>query len=276
LTEGKPRLSRAGPHMPRNQKKAISHELSRSKELKIAIVVAVSISILLLASFVWSTHQTAPNQLIPQNGDVPRAAILDGLYDVTPNITLTEMLTNLLSGAGYHVDVYRGTEVTVDLLRNIKGYNVLILRLHSSIHNDGFLYLFTGEHYTESRYVDEQLSGAVKRGYTFNESEVPYFVLNAVFLGSNRAGGLKDSTIMLTGCNGTGSQYTIQRFLEKGVKAYVAWSGYVDLSHSDETVLRLTRAVYAEHLNLKEAVDEVMSEVGPDPFYKSILQCYVP
>jgi hypothetical protein len=68
----------------------------------------------------------------------------------------------------------------------------------------------------------------------------------------------------------------IQRFFERGVKAYISWNGYVDLSHSDEATLRLVRALYTEKLGLNEATAEVMKEVGPDPFYNSELECHLP
>ena len=201
---------------------------------------------------------------------------MDGLYDTEPNSTLTGSMMKYLSNAGYAVDVFRGANVTIDLMRNVGGYKILILRLHSAIHTDGFLYLFSGEKYTESKYVNEQLAGAVRKAYTFNENEPPYFALNAVFLGNNKPGGLNGTMIILTGCNGTATQYVIQRFFERGVKAYVSWNGYVDLSHSDEAALRLVRALYSDGLSPKEAVEKVKQEVGPDPFYHSDLVCNLP
>jgi hypothetical protein len=207
---------------------------------------------------------------------VPRAAILDGLYDTEPNSALTDSMVQSLSKAGYKVDLLRGTNVTIDLFRNISGYKILILRLHSAIHTDKFLYIFSGEKYTESKYVNEQLTGAVRKAYTFDNSETPYFALNAVFLGNNNPNGLNGTTIILTGCNGTATPYVIQRFFERGVKAYVSWDGYVDLSHSDEATLRLVKVLYSGGLTPKAAVEEVNREVGPDPFYQSELVCNLP
>jgi hypothetical protein len=106
--------------------------------------------------------------------------------------------------------------------------------------------------------------------------EDPVFALNAVFLGSNKLDSLNGTTIILAGCNGTATPYVIQRIFERGVKAYVAWNGYVDLSHSDEATLKLVRALYSEGFSLDEAVKRVMTEVGPDPLYGSELLCYLP
>ncbi len=241
-----------------------------------AILVAFGL-LLLSASIFWVNWSSAPQQLQPNaEVNVPRAAILDGLYDTEPNATLTESMVQYLSNAGYMVDVFRGTNVTIDLLRNVGGYKILILRLHSAIHTDGFLYLFSGENYTESNYVNEQLAGAVKKAYTFDKSEGPYFALNAVFLGNNKPDGLNGTTIILTGCNGTATPYDIQRFFQRGVKAYISWDGYVDLSHSDEAALGLVKALCLERLGPKAAVEEVNKEVGRDPFYLSELVCSLP
>lgn len=269
------RKNKRKPLMPQTNKKddVAAKERSHSRRLRTAMILVGACLMLFTACFIWLNWPFASQQPGPQtNVGVPKAAILDGLYNVDPNLTLTERLTNILVNAGYRVDLFRGENVTIDLLRNIEGYKILILRLHSAIHTDRFLYLFSGELYTESKYVNEQLSGAVRKGFTFTEGEPPYFALNAVFLGNNKPDGLNGSTIILTGCNGTGEPYAIQRLFERGAKTYVSWNGYVDLHHSDEATLSLIRALYSERLSLKEAVEKVIREVGPDPFYNSVLE----
>jgi len=235
----------------------------------------VAASVLLVFSlgfFLWNSSTTPPGTGQQTNIGGPEAAILDGLYTTSPNPTFIQNLTKVLATAGFHVDVFEGENVTISLLRHAAGYKVLILRLHSAVHTDGFLYLFSGERYSESKYTVEQLSGSVRKGVTFEGEE--YFAINSVFLGADEQGGLKDSTVILTGCNGTGDYYSIQRLLEKGVKEYVAWTGYVDLSHSDEVTLALVKALYLEKLGVKEAVEKAMRELGPDPTYKSILEYF--
>jgi hypothetical protein len=267
--------SKPEPLVPQTHKKddAAVKERSHSRRLKTVLIFVVPALILFTACFVWLNWPFASQQPEPQtNVNVPKAAILDGLYNIDPNLTLTERLTNILVDAGYRVDLFRGENVTIGLMENIGGYEVLILRLHSAIHTDRFLYLFSGELYAESKYVNEQLSGAVRKGYTFTEGEPPYFALNAAFLGNNKPDGLSGSTIILTGCNGTGEPYVIERLFERGAKTYISWNGYVDLHHSDEATLSLVRALYSERLGLKEAVEKVTKEVGADPFYNSTLE----
>lgn len=238
-------------------------------------VAASCLLILSISFFLWTSSTTSPQPAQQTAIEVPKAAILDALYAGSQDLAYEQSLTNYLSTAGYRVDVFRGENVTIDLLRNVGGYKVLILRLHSAIGSGGgFLYLFSGEKYTQSKYVLERLSGAVREGITFEN--VSYFAINAVFLGGNNPTGLKDSTIILMGCNGTGDSYSIQRLLDRGVKAYIAWTGYVELSYSDETTLALVKALYLERSSVGAAVEEAMKEVGTEPAYNSVLEYYAP
>jgi len=194
--------------MQRTQERndAIAEKGPHSRRLRNVVILVAFGLLLFSAGFLlvnWPSArpQPQPQQLQPSTDvNVPRAAILDGLYDTEPNSALTDSMMQCISNAGYKVDLFRGTNVTVDLFRNIGGYKILILRLHSAIHTDEFLYIFSGEKYTESKYVNEQLTGAVRKGYTFNESETPYFTLNAVFLGNINPNGLNGTTIILAGC----------------------------------------------------------------------------
>ncbi len=246
----------------------------RSRNLLLLIFLAI----IIFSAYVLSINQNSPQQQTEGNttDNTLKAAILDGLYDKEPNLTLIEDMVQHLSNAGYSVDVYKGTNVTINLLRNIGGYKIVIMRVHSSIHTDNFLYVFSGEKYTESKYVDEQLAGAVRKAYTFDENEPPYFALNSVFIGKLKPNGLNGTTLMMMGCNGTTSNYVIQRFFEEGVQAYISWDGYVDLTRSDEATLRLVKAMCLEGLTPEAAVEKVNREIGPDPDYDTQLTCKLP
>lgn len=258
----------------------VGKEELNNKRLKIALIALFVAIFLLSGSLLYINRPSAsyqgnidkstePNQ---PNTTASKAAILDGIYSTRPNLSFTQNMIKILEDAGLQVDVFQGKNVTIDLLRNIKGYELIVLRLHSSMHTDGFLYLFSGEPYEESKYVTEQLCGAVRKAYTFYEDESPFFAIKAVFLGNNNQNGLNGSTIILMGCNGTGCKFSTQRLLEKGAKAYIAWNGYVDLTHSDQAALKLVNALYTDKLNVKQAVEKVMTEIGPDKTYSSTLQ----
>jgi len=74
------------------------------------------------------------------------------------------------------------------------------------------------------------------------------------------------------GCNGTNSQQIIDNlFFKRGVKAIIAWDGYVDLNYTDEITVELLKAVW-EHMNFDGAVKKVMDERGADPTWNSGLE----
>jgi hypothetical protein len=207
--------------------------------------------------------------------DEHKAAIVDGLSERAPNPTLIQKTVECLSDSGYNVDVYSGKNVTIRLLQDIGGYKILILRLHS-VAWCGSLYLFSTEMYTSTDYALEQMAGEVTQASTYDLNEIHYFALNSAFLGKDKPKGMNGTTIMLMGCDGMTSQNALQAFSRRGVKTYISWDGFVDLSHSDEASLRLVKAIYTEGLSPNASVDEVNRQVGPDPYYKSRLVCGLP
>ncbi|UCG45840.1 MAG: hypothetical protein JSV58_03475 [Candidatus Bathyarchaeota archaeon] len=249
---------------------------------RVKLVVSV-VSILLLSGsllyvywpFIVSNESL---QITEQNNESDitelRAAILDGLHNTRPNVAFTETLTRTLEEARFNVSLYQGKSVTINLLKDVKDYDLLILRLHSGIHTDRWLYIFSGEPYIESKYVADQLSGAVRKAYTFDEDEAPFFALNSAYLGINSPNSLEDTTIILMGCNATDDLYSIQRLIERGAKAYLAWNGYVDLSYTDAATIRLIEAIYSQGSSLDKAVDIIVEEIGPDPTYGSSLEYF--
>lgn len=216
------------------------------------------------------------HQPLHQSNNVrkPRAVIIDGLALRKPNPQFIEDAKNVLSKAGFNVDVYEGRNVTINLLMNIGGYELVVLRVHSAIDlTSGLLYLFSTERYDPTGYLYEQISGAVREAYTFNESEGSYFALRADLLGCSSREGLNGSTIIMMGCNGTDSLLTIIKLFERDVKNIIAWDGYVDLSYSDKITLSLLKAVYEDRMDFSKAVEKVMDDYGVDPLWKSRLEC---
>ncbi|MEM2342236.1 MAG: hypothetical protein QXX94_07235 [Candidatus Bathyarchaeia archaeon] len=209
--------------------------------------------------------------------DLFKAAIVDGIGLTRPNSIFIKNVKGILENAGLSVDVYAGENVTIDLLGKIGGYGLLILRLHSAIDTTHrFLYLFSAERFNRTEYETRfsNILGveptAIREGKTFeNES---YFALRADLLGYMNYGGLNGSTIILMGCNGTNSDHAIDRLFEKGVKAIIAWDGYVDLNYTDKITSELIKAIYEEGYDPNDAVRKVMEDYGPDPVYKSELK----
>jgi len=211
--------------------------------------------------------------------DESKAVLIDGIAFTDPNPKFTRSIKEILNKANITLDIYEGEEVTIDLLlRKIGGYGLIILRLHSAIDEKyGFLYIFSAEKYDKevynSKYAREEKKlypGAIREGITFkNES---YFALSADSLGYLGDKGLNGSIIILMGCNGTDSQQAINKLFERGVKAIIAWNGYVDLDHTDETIIELLKEVYENHIDFPRAVEKIMKDKGADPVWKSKLE----
>mgnify|MGYP000347783313 CR=1 FL=1 len=211
--------------------------------------------------------------------DSSKAVLIDGIAFTDPNPRFTASIKEILSKANISLDIYEGEEVTIDLLRNIGGYGLIILRVHSAVdERHGFLYLFSAEKFDSEEYnlrysKEERMSGAVREGRTFkNES---YFALRADLLGYLGNRGLNGSIVILMGCNGTGSQQAIDKLFERGVKAIIAWDGYVDLDYTDEIIVELLKAVYRDRMDFPEAVEKVMDDRGADPIWNSRLKCLI-
>lgn len=254
--------------MARKKKKS-----AKKRKIKWALALQVaSMAVLLL---VLASYFHGPQPLSDHGVNLLKAVIIDGIALTQPNPKFIQGVKETLSQAGLEVDVYQGENVTIKLLRNISGYGLIILRVHSAIYERyGFLYLFSAEKYSSSRYIPEQFQSAVKEAYTFDENEGPYFALRADLLGDK--GSLSGSVIILMGCNGTNSKYATNKLFERGVKAIVAWNGYVDLEYSDNIILNLLKDVYRHGLGFQKAAEKLMSEHGPDPMWESKLEYLTP
>lgn len=189
------------------------------------------------------------------------------IVDVDENPVFISEAHGILTQAGYHVIVKRGKEVSIRFLDKFGGYRLVILRAHSAIAQDGFLYIFSGEEYVWNEYIIEQLSGVYRKARISITDKKAYFALRGDALGSET--GLKGSTIILMSCNGTGSIHTIKRLFERGVKEIITWDGYTDPDYVDKATLMLLNYVYKEKMGYNEAAEKVMETVGSDPVWNS-------
>ncbi|MDW8034276.1 MAG: hypothetical protein RMI79_05050 [Nitrososphaerota archaeon] len=253
----------------RREKKRSVRKTAHIIVIIVMATAAPAIAAIMLQPYFRQRNINPPN--INQTQTPKKTAIIDSIGLTRPNPEFIEEAKRILSEAGLSVDIYEGEKVTINLLRRISGYELLIFRTHSAVaQSDGYLYIFSAERYNRSGYKIEQLEGIVREARPFIEGEGPYFALRADQLGGQ--GGLEETIIILMGCNGTNSQKTIKTLLIKGAKAIIAWNGYVDLNYTDKITLNLIKAVYAEAVSYPEAVKKLMEQHGPDPIYKSKLE----
>jgi hypothetical protein len=209
----------------------------------------------------------------------PTAAIVDQLSLTVPNPDFVSSATSLLEEAGYTVDYYPGEQVTVPLYRDLPGlgYDLIILRVHSGIAQEVAspttidVGLFTGEPYTENKYMDEG-SG---QGATYNESGEfgPLkFIVGARFVEKSMRGNFNKTIVILMGCNGLKIPRMAQALIDRGAEAVVGWTDMVASNHTDTATTLLLQKYLREGLTIEDAVTQTEAELGPDPSFKAELK----
>ena len=56
----------------------------------------------------------------------------------------------------------------------------------------------------------------------------------------------------------------------------MGWDEAVTASHTDAATLSMLRHMMDEELSVEDAAEAAMAEVGPDPYYDSVLLSYPP
>jgi hypothetical protein len=220
----------------------------------------------------------------PASGGL-KAAIIDQLYLRQPNPEFITQTRQLLETAGFKVDVWQGSDITVDFYRKLPsmGYRFILLRVHSGtlleLQGDKTVelpdtYIFTAENYTTSRYVTDQLSDRVS--YAVMEEDTPaVFAVNSAFIKS--AKGTFDHTVILSmGCESFRHSDLEQAFIAKGASVYVGWSDVVTLEHVDKVTLQLMKNYVTGNMTIQQGINGVTTTFGVDPYFGSYLKSSPP
>jgi hypothetical protein len=224
----------------------------------------------------------------PDNVGKPRAAIVDQLSSFQENEDFIGNVTRELEGYGFKVDLYQGSNITVDFYRQLptQGYKLIIFRAHSGIlEQDGEVMLrtvlFTNEPYDESDYALEQVYEQLVMGGACQNCSMmfgitPKFVRAEGVVGQDKdmEGRFDDTVIIMMGCSGIALTDLAEAFIDKGASAYLAWDRSVELYYVDEATPYLIRQLCSEKLTIEEAVDSTMAAIGPDPEYGAELKYY--
>jgi hypothetical protein len=206
-----------------------------------------------------------------------RAVILDELSVDYPNPTVISSLVAAMKEAGFSVDLYGPSQVTVELYRSLpaKGYEFALFRVHAAFH-DGDAWLFTSEAYSKeellNKYVVELVTDQIAPARSFvGEERVlavgPEFIRKSV-------GNWMGAIVVLAGCYGTAGDSLPKAFVYRGASAVVGWNQAVSAEHADLASLELVKLLFVDKMKLNAAVYAVMRKVGPDPIYHSSLTVY--
>jgi len=206
-------------------------------------------------------------------GSAIKVAYIDPLYAESPGFY--EDVDALFNGERYVFEPTLGEAVTVEHLRRIPaGYDLFILRVHSTVNKD-MVWFFTGEEYSQDKYVLEQLADEVHPARPSLGSE-RLFAVGADFVNHFMKDRFRGSVVMVMGCDGMKATDLAQAFIDNGARMYISWDGPVTLEHTDRAFRRILVALVEEGVEVEDVVSLAREEVGRDPDYNSSIWKYPP
>jgi hypothetical protein len=243
---------------------------------------------------------------------VPRAAIIDSLYDDIPNTYFHDKAKGYLEAAGYQVDIFTTSNATVDLFKSLpsRNYGFIVIRSHAldaeSEGND--VMIFTGEKYTEKKYIQEQLLGQIKKGaplldQTFlidpktssgwipvngsnstrmmigraivqEEKSQEYFLVPPKMVDDLMTGRFPDSTIVLGGCSTLANPSLAESLVKRGASDVIGWSDLVSSSDNDRTMLEVLESILIDKMDSQKSVELANQHRDFKQKYNATLQVY--
>ena len=239
------------------------------------ILVIVGILVVFLVSS-WILFREDTSLFTPSNAEV---VIIDQLEGSYPNQTFKKTITELMNDFNMDVDYFKHDEISVDLFRNLlrNDYRLIILRMHAATGEEmgqpSLLALFTGEPYSKSRHIWEQVTDQVIRVRVDIDSD-SYFGIYPSFVSQGMKGTCRNATVIMMGCHGLTSTIMAEAFIEKGANIYVGWDGPIIVEYVDCATTQFLRYVFVENLSIEESVNQVMNHIGPDPIFGSVLSAY--
>ena len=209
-----------------------------------------------------------------------KAGIVDQLGSTYPNEHFIQDVTQTLESQGFEVVHFGGSEVDVELYRDLPsyGFRLVIFRTHSTVlcgdePLTGRTYLFTNEPYEVSGYVSHQLAEEI-RASNVEEGDPLYYSVGADFISRHSRGHFDEAVIVAMGCASLYSVDMAEAHIGRGATVYAGWNGKVRLDFVDDFTGALVQDMCSPDLTIKEALYKTASEKGADPTYGSVLNYY--
>lgn len=251
----------------------------RGKGFIKAVEAIALVTIVLVSGFL------AYSTLFPgsQTSQTLKAAIVDQLSIKYPNNTFIQTITSILANAGFTVDYYDNSRVTVEFYRNLPtySYDLIVLRIHSITHDPevaNYTGLFTIEPWDDTKYAYEkatdQILGAAFMPY--HEGDAVYFAITSEFVRLSMSGKFNSTVVVMMGCSSLTYTDMAETFIEKGARVCVGWNDSVLTTHTDYGITQLLKHSITEKQTVGQATTETNEEVGPDPESNSALTYYPP
>lgn len=249
---------------------------ARKRAIRIGEIVGI-LALILAVAFVVCL--TIPPQVPSPESHPAKVVVVDELSGELANPEFIQTVRNMMSEEGLSVDTYGPKDVTVSFYSALAAYDyrLILLRVHAGVdqqmegHPVG---LYTAESYNELNYPQEQLSGLVAVGRSYNRSQGAVFAVTPKFITEKSSTDYRGALIVIMGCYGLFSRELPQAFIDRGASAVIGWNGLVGLGYTDKATLSLLRELVAQRHTVSESVKAAMREVGPDPDYNSIMGYY--
>ncbi len=280
-------------------------KFGNSQKIIILSVVIVAASLLITNAFLENESE---NQDYSYDG-LPRAAIIDQLYDDIPNVYFHDKASELLETAGYEVEIFTTEQLTVDFYKKIPtmNYELIVFRTHA-IGNNGTddteknnVSIFTGEKYRDNKYISEQLAGQIGKGAPYRTSAIdvsvnltemfssnqtsfevvtpweivddsnPYFLIGAKYVNEIMEGKFPNSLIILGGCSTLYNPTLANALIDRGASSVIGWDNLVGSSNNDQSMLAFLENHLIDDMEIKDAIDAAMSKYGKSTKYEVTL-----
>lgn len=255
--------------------------------LVFGLVAIVAISITGVSALMLQIESIEPAYSGP-----PKAVIIDQLSDEFPNDFFHQEAIKYLVNAGYEVDTVYSKDVTVDFYKSLpqNNYKIVVVRTHGADSTQGdSVVLFTGEKYTEDKYIQEQLFGQVTKAapvlevaykpanekvtdwvivndtYSYLKSSVKkettaenaFFAISPKLVSDSMKGKFHDTLFVLGGCNTLSNTSLANSLFQKGASAVVGWDNKVGSTDNDTAILYFLDL----HLNKDMEIDESVNTI---------------
>ncbi len=263
---------------------------------KIILIVIVAFSASALLFFILPMTETNHTKY----DQIPRAAIIDQLYDDYPNLDFQKTAEEYLKHAGYTVDMYTTKNVTVSFYKNLPlmGYKFIVIRSHASLSISNSSKptsadLFTGEKYKPDKYTLEQIQGVVDQSnYIYLDYGVihyangsyslhnrasasgSYFSVGSKFVDEQMQGKFPGSIILIGGCASLSNPILADSLVKRGTSTIIGWNNLVMADHNDAAMLAVLNSLLVDKSDIQDAINSTMNKLGPDPVFSSILKYY--
>jgi hypothetical protein len=236
-------------------KKSETEKFGRCKRIIYATIAIVTVLILTVVLLFFFPHQLSQ----------PKAAIIDQLSSSQlsassrhENKMFVETAKELLYKRFSEVDYY-SDNATVDQYKHLPSldYKLIVWRVHSAVDPEHYVAISTSERYVQGKY--DQYSEDQLKLCNITGDPYLYFAITPDFVKDCMDGRFEDTVVILMSCNGLNHEYykTAQTFVERGVKVFISWDGWIGSSDNDNAITLLLQYLINENNTIREAVNKI-------------------